>query len=60
VKSLLKKINGKYVKFAEEITMATILVMLCQKKGRNDLIPFAIGMGIGIDGIVVYALFSTL
>ncbi len=40
--------------------MATILVMLCQKKGRNDLIPFAIGMGIGIDGIVVYALFSTL
>jgi hypothetical protein len=60
VKSLLKKINGRLALFVEEIKMATILVMLCQKKGRQDLIPFAIGMGLGIDSAVIYGLFSTL
>lgn len=40
--------------------MATILVIMCQKKGRNDLVPLAVGMGFGIDFVLVYALFSTL
>lgn len=40
--------------------MATIFVMLCQKKGRNDLIPFAIGLGLGVDVAIISALFSTL
>lgn len=40
--------------------MATILVVLCQKKGRMDLAPFAVGVGLGIDVAIISALFSTL
>jgi hypothetical protein len=60
VKSLLKKINGRLALFAEEIKMGTILVILCQKKGRMDLMPFAFGIGLGIDFAILSALLSTL
>jgi hypothetical protein len=60
VKSLLKKINGRLALFAEEIKMGTILVILCQKKDRMDLMPFAFGMGVGIDFAILSALLSTL
>jgi hypothetical protein len=60
VKNLLKKINGKHAQSVKEIIMATIFVILCQKKGRNDLIPLAIGFGLGVDVAMISALFSTL
>ena len=40
--------------------MGTILVILCQKKGRMDLMPFAFGIGLGIDFAILSALLSTL
>jgi hypothetical protein len=60
VKNLLKKINGKLAQSVKEITMATIFVMLCQKKGRMDLVPFAVGFGLGVDFAIISALFSSL
>jgi hypothetical protein len=60
VKISLKKINGKLAHVVTENRMATILAKLCQTINRNDLIPFAVGLGLGIDFAVIITLFSML
>jgi len=40
--------------------MATILAKICQTVDRTDLIPLAIGMGLGIDFSILIVLLSML
>ena len=39
--------------------MLTILVALCQKKGRIDLIPHAIVLGLTLDFVLVFVILSS-